>query len=724
MQGRPVAAIRIMYIYDFNYYAASDDFESDFAQFGDNVQVFDGRFACSDLETRFYCGIPVEQLVFRSLGPWDVTPIDGLGAWTLNVHHGYDPSEQVVHKGDGSTIRADTLGPLYTSIAGGNTLFPAAEGGPALGTSVDYLGDIAVGPDGSVYYHQGGAYNHIRKIDPNGIVTTYAGNGLKDAPTGDGGPALQATLGQAVNAIAAGPDGSLYLAVHVYDGMKGLYQGYIRKIAPDGIITTIAGNGGMIFNHPGDGGPAIDAEISQPIDVVVGPDGSLYISERGSGLNYNKARVRRIDLNGIINTIAGGGSDANRDEDLGNGEPATQHDIQLPYHLAFGPDGSLYIPDPTERVVKRVTPDGIIHRFAGSRTALYGGDGGPALEARLENPVNVAVSPDGVVYIRTQRSADRIRKVTPDGMIKLYAGKERVRRFALSGWHCRAAGLHLFQQHGARVYPDGSLLVGDGRHRIRRIALPLTGFSGNSLVLPSPDGHEVYEFSGAGRHLRTLDGLTGVTRYQFAYDAAGRFSDVTDANGNTTHIERTADGTPTAIVAPNGQRTTVTLGNDGYLSAIANPAGETTSLTYGPGGLLATLTDPRGGVHTFIYDGPGRLISDQGPSGEIKTLTRSVVEGLATVTVTTGLNRSTIYATEVLSTGDRLRTVITPDGSKTTLRIGLDGTRVLGEPSGARTTITLGPDPRWGMRTPIAASEIITMPGGLRRTTTRSRMSS
>jgi serine/threonine-protein kinase len=190
-----------------------------------------------------------------------------------------------------------------------------------------------------VYFYQGFySYNHIRKIDPNGIVTTYAGNGLKGAPTGDGGPALQATLGPGVNAIAAGPDGSLYLAVPVND--RGFQKGFIRKIDPNGIITTIAGNGRIDAGKLGDGGPAIDAELSDPVDVVVGPDGSLYFSERNSSFNFNKARVRRIDLNGIINTIAGGGTDVNRDEDLGNGEPAIKHDIKLPYHLAFGPDGS------------------------------------------------------------------------------------------------------------------------------------------------------------------------------------------------------------------------------------------------------------------------------------------------------------------------------------------------------------------------------------------------
>jgi RHS repeat-associated protein len=722
MQGRPVATIRVMYIYDFIYYGASSAFDASFAQFGDNVQLFDGRYACREVVSRFFCGIPIEQTVYRTLGPWDVTPIDGLGGWTLNVHHSYDPAEQVVHKGDGSLIRAETLGALYTTIAGGGSKgFPAAEGGSALVANIDSVGDVAVGLDGSVYFYHGlNNNNHIRKIDPNGIVTTYAGNGLKGDPTGDGGPALQATLGHFVNAIAAGPDGSLYLAVQANIWPRG----FIRKIDPNGSITTIAGNGQGAGGGIGDGGLATNARVSDPIDVIVAPDGSIYFNERATPINNNKARVRRIDLNGVIHTVAGGGVDATRDEDLGNGEPANKHDIKLPYHLAFGTDGSLYIPDPTEHVVKRVTPDGIIRRFAGDRFKgyMYSGDGGPAVQAGIGDPVNVAVSSEGVVYIRERHTYDHIRKVTPDGIITAYAGKEDC-GYAWSPSGTAAQQACIFTNSaGLEVHPDGSLIVGDGRYLIRRIALPQTGFSANALLIPSPDGAELYEFSSVGRHLRTFDGLTGALRYQFAYDAAGRLSNVIDANGRVTHIERTGNGTPTAIVAPNGQRTSLTLNNAGYLNTTSNPAGETTSLAYRPGsGLLATLVDSRGDVHNFVYDWLGRLISDQGPSGEIKTLTRSQIQGLVVVTVTTGLKRSTIYATEVLSTGDRLRTVTTPDGSKTSLWVGQNGVRVLQEPNGTRTTLTLGPDPRWGMRVPIAASEIITMPGGLRRETLTTR---
>jgi YD repeat-containing protein len=273
--------------------------------------------------------------------------------------------------------------------------------------------------------------------------------------------------------------------------------------------------------------------------------------------------------------------------------------------------------DPTEHVVKRVTPDSIIRLCRNA--CMYGGyadrHGG-----KVGDPLNVAVGPDGVVYIRVRTRYDHILTVTPDGMITAFAGQDNCGG-ALSPDGIAAQQACIFTNStGLEIYPDGSLIVGDGRHRIRRIALPLAGFSVSSLVIPSPDGLELYEFDTLGRHLRTRDGLTGVTRYQFAYGAAGRFSDYRCQWPPHT-IERTADGTPTAVVAPNGQRTTVTLGNDGYLGAIANPAGETTSLVYGPGGLLATLTDPRGGIHNFIYDGPGRLISDQGPSGEIKTLT-------------------------------------------------------------------------------------------------------
>jgi RHS repeat-associated protein len=726
VQGRLTATIRVMYIYDFYYYKANDAFQSSFAQFAGNSQLFDGRASCRNITTRFFCGIPIEQTVTRSIGSWDAAAIDGLGAWTLDIHHGYDPNEQALHKGDGTIIRSESIGPvLSTLIGGGYKRFPAAEGGPALDAYLEFIVDAAVGPDGSLYvledsWNDGVA---VRKVDPTGKITTVAGSGQDCVwpacdPTGDGGPAINAFLGREPRGIAAGPDGSIYFTV-----VGANYPaGYIRKINPKGIITTIAGINDRTAGNNGDGGPAKLAKVSAPIDVAVGPDGSIYFGERDTAINNWKSRVRRIDLNGIINTVAGGGTDATRDEDLGNGEPATQHDINLPYGLAFGPDGSLYITDPTEHIVTRVTPDGILKRFAGTRGTGHSGDGGLATQANIANPTNVAVSRDGTVYIRSDLSSNsRVRTVMPDGTISSYAGTDFYCNVISPDGESARRSCIGYTSRGLDFGPDGSVIVSDGNRFMLKFALPLGGFSADSFVVPSQDGSELYQLSSAGRHLRTLDALTGVQLFAFSYDSANRLASVTDGDGNVTRIERAAGGTPLAIVAPGGQRTVLTLNGNGYLGAIANPAGETTTLAYAAGGLLTTLTDPRGGVYRFSYDTDGRLVRDEDPSGGVKNLARIETTTGMTVTVTTGLGRATVYATGVISPGDRYRTVQMPSGAKTTLLTRADGVQLQTDPDGTRTTVALGPDPRWGMRAPIASSVIISMPNGLRHETTTVR---
>ena len=116
-----------------------------------------------------------------------------------------------------------------------------------------------------------------------------------------------------------------------------------------------------------------------------------------------------------------------------------------------------------------------------------------------------------------------------------------------------------------------------------------------------------------GRHLRTLDALTGALRYQFAYDGAGRLASVTDGDGNVTTVERDAAGTPTAIVGPFGQRTTLAVNADGYLSRITSPAGEAVQLSYTADGLLTSLTNPRGQPPATPSTRTGRLTERHRP---------------------------------------------------------------------------------------------------------------
>jgi YD repeat-containing protein len=125
----------------------------------------------------------------------------------------------------------------------------------------------------------------------------------------------------------------------------------------------------------------------------------------------------------------------------------------------------------------------------------------------------------------------------------------------------------------------------------------------NGISIAAEDGSELYVFTETGRHLRTLDALTGAVRFQFTYDTAGRLATIIDGDGNVTTIERNGSGNPSAIVGPFGQRTSLAVNGDGYLSRVTNPAGEAAQLAYNRGnaeGLLATLTDPRGNVHRYL----------------------------------------------------------------------------------------------------------------------------
>jgi len=242
------------------------------------------------------------------------------------------------------------------------------------------------------------------------------------------------------------------------------------------------------------------------------------------------------------------------------------------------------------------------------------------------------------------------------------------------------------------------------------------------FFVPSSDALEVYEFDGLGRHLRTLDALTGVTLYQFRYDTDARLISITDASGNLTAIERNGAGEPTAIVSPYGQRTELTLDANGYLASIANPAGETYRMEYTEDGLLTRFGDPRGNASTMTYDDMGRLAKDANAAGGSQNLAVLKQENPpgTEVTVTTAESTATKYKVEDLPIGSQQRTVTQPDGTTTVSVTGTDGKTTSTAPDGTVSTVTRGPDPRFGMSAPLP-SQTVTTPGGLTATTATTR---
>ncbi len=179
----------------------------------------------------------------------------------------------------------------------------------------------------------------------------------------------------------------------------------------------------------------------------------------------------------------------------------------------------------------------------------------------------------------------------------------------LGGWSLNA--LHTYDVSSQTLY----LGNGDPVSVTTADASFLPGSSAGDIFVAARDGSEIYVFNAAGRHLRTLDALTGALRLQFTYDSTDRLTAITDGDGSATTVEYNGSGgNLSAIVAPFGQRSTLAVDGDGYLSRVTNPAGEVTQLTYTSGnseGLPATFTDPRGNLHSYTYDPLGRLGLDQ-----------------------------------------------------------------------------------------------------------------
>jgi len=242
-------------------------------------------------------------------------------------------------------------------------------------------------------------HNHkLRRYDPEtGLVTVTCGGPAGFG--GDGGPARMAKLNQP-SAMAVAEDGTLYLV----DQRNQI----IRSIDPDGIVSTLAGTP-MMAGFAGDDGPAEACKFNWPAGPNPVPGGGLaldghmlYVSDT---LNH---RIRAIDLESkVITTIAGTGEAGFS----GDGADATEAELHFPRKLTIGPDGRLYVGDQLNHRIRAIDLEsGMIETVAGNGDEGYSGDGGPAVEASLNQPAGVTFDDDGVMYVLDTYNS-RIRRV-------------------------------------------------------------------------------------------------------------------------------------------------------------------------------------------------------------------------------------------------------------------------------------------------------------------------
>ncbi len=691
LQGRQPVIVRIGYTYGGVY--------SNTGRFGynGNGSVITGSRARRE--------VTLWHVWSGNVGAWSARG-NGLGSWTLSPHHTHDLAEGVLYRGDGGRQSAQTSGSTIHTFAGNgrNCNFESGDGGQATLANLCPTG-LATGPDGSVYIAEFGG-NRVRRVDPGGVITRVAGTGQGciSGPCGDGGLATLARV-EAPSSVAVGPDGSVY----IYEVARFV----IRRVGPNGIITTVAGTSG-VRGSSGDGGPATQARLEMGGRLAVEPDGSVYIADISS-------RIRRIGTDGIINTVVGTGVFGFS----GDGGPATLARISSVQGMAFGQDGSLYLADTDSHRIRRVTPDGIIRTIAGTGVGpngvpVFGGDGGPARQARLNLPTGLAVDSYDNVYV-FDRGNGRVRWFRPGGLITTLAGNGGTGPI-VEGAAARSVPLDSVE-FWLTIGPDRSVyLTHVGSHsRVRRIAPSAAALVAGGLAVPNADGGEVYLFDLSGRHLRTLEALTGAVRNEFTYDSASRLATITDGDGNVTRIERNSAGDPTAIVGPFGQRTTLTTNADSYLNRVTSPTGEAMQFAYGADGLLTEMTSPRGHTSRYGFDPLGRLTSATDPTGASKTLARVGTNRDYTVTLASPLGRTTTYRVEHLGTGDMRLTTTSAATGQAQVVLSTNGTQTVTQADGTTVSVSLGPDPRWGMQAPIARSATITTPDGTVHTTTSQR---
>jgi len=334
-----------------------------------------------------------------------------------------------------------------TTIAGNGTAGSTGDTGAA--TSAELSGPTYIGLDASKNLFIADSINNkIRKVTGT-TISTVAGNSKNTAGYGgDGGSATASTvLMNSPYGVKVDNSGNIYIA--------DLLNHVVREVS-GGNISTIAGNNQ--FGFQGDGGPAAQAEFNQPFGLALDSNHNLFISDSQNN------RVRKIDTNGIVTTVAGDGF-----TQINDGGPALNAGLSLPYGIAVDAAGNLYIADSSNHRIRKVDTNGNISTVAGTGTKGFTGDGGLATQAEINRPFDVAVDQFGDLFI-VDSNNNRIREVTPDGNIRTIAGNS-IAGYTGDGFIATNARIN-FPSGVAVDNSTGKIYIGDTGNNVIRLLTP------------------------------------------------------------------------------------------------------------------------------------------------------------------------------------------------------------------------------------------------------------
>ncbi|BCS98768.1 hypothetical protein DSLASN_44000 [Desulfoluna limicola] len=581
--------------------------------------------------------------------------------WSLSSQHQVNPSvPSTLYKGDGTTIQNNIS--IISTVAGTGVEGYNGDGIPAVEAQLRAPRDIAIGPQGNLFICD--SYSRVRKVDKNGIITTVAGGGTSGS-TEDGIPAVEAYLSPLI--IALDPQGNLFIADRS--------TRRIRKVDTNGIITTVGGE---------DVWGARDIPLYNPTSIAIDMHGNLYIAD-----TFN--RIRKVDTNGIITQIAGiGDVEAYLVGGYytGEGIPAVEAYLDSK-DIALDSQGNLFIAEPALKRIRKVDSNGIITTVAGIGFGVFNGDGIPAVEASLFNPDSIAIDPQGNLFIYD--GYYRIRKVDTNGIITTMAGTG-ICCYNGEGIPAVEAALSRVVSDIAVNHQGTVFVAGERGHRVRKICSRSSFFNGTSIAdIPFADENGLgYIMASNGRHKETIDLETGKTLLKFDYDENNLY--ITDHFGKQVEIVY-QDDVPVEIIAPYGvvtklgiednQLKTVTYPDDSYyefgytdeglMEYAVDPEKNRFDYSYNDIGRLTDVFDSEDGhwdyARTAGSDGSIEVAITSVEGNQIT----SVDHKYSTGKFTSKMTRSTGDVTDSEVSADKLRLTSTAlCGMDLSLKYGLD----------------------------------------------------
>lgn len=476
---------------------------------------------------------------------------------------------------------------VITTVAGTGVKGFSGDGGSALQANINTR-RIALGPDDTLYISDTGN-NRIRRVGVNGIITTIARNGASGS-TGDGGAATSASINRP-EGIAIGRDGSLYIVENASPRIRRvdpngiistliasgigtsvaitqqdngiLYladwqSNRIRQIDTQGLMTTATGTGTGAYS--GDGGLAISAGIFNPEGAAVSKDNILFIADSSNG------RIRKITAAGIITTLAGGGT-------VSEGETlARQAAFAYPEALAIAPDGSIYVADSGNNRIRHISP--VLPDFSLNELAIPSQDGSEVykFDALSRHSETRSALTNAVIYSFAYDTKDLLQSITDmDGDVTT------IERDGVG-------------KPTAIVAPDGqrTALALDANGYLNKVTNPANEshnmtYDANGLLtqFSTPEGHaNNYEYDALGRLTKDTDPVLGGWTLSRTEQVAGFITTMTSGEGRTSQywveplttgdrrqVNTSPDGTvQTRLYKTNGEETTTSA--DGAINTL------------------------------------------------------------------------------------------------------------------------------------------------------------